>query len=240
MTNLPSPKNLGSPGRSVLATTFRLLTFRATSAELSQLTGRHFLFGLLCTWVVGVGRYWDNPRVPLLQHLGIGSLIYIFALSLLIWVVMSPLRPKHWSYFRVLTFVSLVSPPAILYAIPVEYYYSIETADSLNVLFLAIVATWRVALLFFFLRRLGGLKWFSIIAAGLLPLTLIVMTLTILNLERVVFDLMSGIRDETAAASSYFVLIVLSELSFLLFAPLLLCYAVLILKSSQAAGKKAG
>ena len=239
MTDLSADKDPDAPGRSVLATTLRLLTFQATTEELAELNGRHFLFGLLCTWLVGVGRYWDNSHVPLLQRLGTGSLIYIFALSLLLWLVLWPLRPRHWSYFRVLTFVSLVSPPAILYALPLEYFYSIETANSLNVLFLAIVATWRVALLLFFLRRLGDLDWFSIIVAGLLPLTLMVATLTMLNLERVVFDLMGGLHEKTAGDSSYVVLIVLSELSILLFLPLLLCYVALALKSLLAARKGA-
>lgn len=230
MTHLPAPENHLSTWRNVLATSWRLLTFRATGEELGLLNQKHLFFGLLCTWLVGIGRYWDNPRVHLTQRLGVGSVIYVFILSLLLWVVLWPLRPKRCTYFRVLTFVSLVAPPAILYAIPVEHFYSIDTANSLNVLFLAIVATWRVALLLFFLRRLGELDWFSIIVAALLPLTLIVVTLTALNLEKIVFDLMGGIRERTAGDDSYFVLIMLSYLSILLFIPLLLSYVVLALQ----------
>src|SRR5215813_7250088 len=139
---------IGSGWRDVVGTTWRLLTFRATSTELVSLNRGHLFFGLLCTWIVGIGRYWDNPRVPILQRLGIGSVIYVFLLSLLLWLVLWPLRPKHCSYFRVLTFVTLVSPPAILYAIPVEHFFSIDTSNTINAWFLAIVATWRVALLF--------------------------------------------------------------------------------------------
>jgi hypothetical protein len=131
----------------------------------------------------------------------------------------------------VLTFITLVSPPAIIYAIPVEYFYSVDTANSLNVLFLAVVATWRVALLVFFYRRLGGLGWFSVVIATLLPLTVIVVTLTELNLERVVFDLMGGIREHTAADASYGVLFVLSLLSVLIFIPLLICYLVVAISN---------
>jgi hypothetical protein len=221
--------------RSVVATTIRLLTFRATREELVRFTSKHLAFGLLCTWIVGVGRYWDNPRVQLLQHLGIGSIAYVFILSLFLWLIVWPLRPRNWSYFRVLVFVSLVSPPAILYALPVEKFYSLDTANSLNVLFLAIVATWRVALLVFFLRCLGELDRFSIVVATLLPLTLIIVTLTVLNLEKAVFDFMGGVREGTASDASYGILFLLSFFSILLFLPLLLCYLALVVAARRKA-----
>lgn len=221
--------------RSVVATTIRLLTFRVSREELVSLNGRHLAFGLLCTWIVGVGRYWDNPRVGLLQHLGIGSVAYIFILALFLWLIVRPLRPKNWSYFRVLVFVSLVSPPAILYALPVETFSSPDTANGLNALFLAIVAAWRVALLVFFLRRVGELKWFSTVIAALLPLTLITVTLTILNLEKAVFDVMGGGSERTASDASHGTLFLLSLLSVTLFLPLCLCYlALIILRHRQA------
>jgi hypothetical protein len=138
-----------------------------------------------------------------------------------------PLRPKNWSYFQVLVFVSLVSPPAILYALPVEKFYPLDTANSLNLLFLVLVATWRVALLVFFLRRLGELEGFSIVIGSLLPLTLIVVTLTMLNLEKVVFNFMGGIREPTASDASYAILFTLSVIAFIMFIPLILCYVVL-------------
>ena len=213
--------------RNVFATTIRLLTFRATGEELVSVGSKHLAFGLLCTWIVGIGRYWDNPRVHLLQHLGIGSVVYVFSLSLFLWLIVWPLRPKNWSYFRVLVFVSLVSPPAIIYALPVEKFYSLDAANSLNLLFLALVATWRVALLIFFLRRLGELDGFSIVIGSLLPLTLIVVTLTMLNLEKVVFNFMGGIRDRTASDASYATLFTLSSIAFIMFIPLILCYVVL-------------
>lgn len=221
--------------RSVVATTIRLLTFRAAREELLSFSGKHLAFGLLCTWIVGVGRYWDNPRVQWLQHLGIGSILYVFILSLFLWLIVWPLRPKNWSYFRVLVFVALVSPPAILYALPVEKLYSLDTANGLNVWFLAIVATWRVALLVFFLRRAAELDWFSIVVATLLPLTLITVALTVLNLEKAVFDFMGGVSEGTASDASYGILFMLSFFSFLLFIPLVLCYVALIRAARIAA-----
>jgi hypothetical protein len=94
--------------------------------------------------------------------------------------------------------------------------------------FLAIVAAWRVALLFFYLRRSAGLSAFSIAVAALLPITLIIVMLTALNLERAVFDVMGGLRDGgTANDSAYGMLVLLTVLSMLLFIPLVICYIFL-------------
>jgi hypothetical protein len=212
----------------VVKTCLRMLAFRATQSELIQLNWKHLVFGICSTWIVGIGRYWDNPRVALPQHLGIGSVIYIFFLSTFLWLIVYPLRPQHWSYLRVLTFVSLVSPPAILYAIPVEKLMSLPVSNLVNAWFLAIVAAWRVALLFFFLRRLSGLDWFSIMVAALLPLTLIVVALTLLNLEQVVFDLMGGFVQPSGNDSAYLVLVILTWASIMLFIPILLCYLIAV------------
>jgi hypothetical protein len=206
----------------------RLLTFRADRQELRELGRHHLAFGLFCTWLVGIGRWWDDPNATIFQQLGLGSVSYVFALALFLWLVVWPLRPESWSYSRVLTFVSLTSPPALLYAIPVEKLTDVETAGRLNVWFLATVATWRVALLLFFLRRSAALDWKRLVVATLLPLTAIVTTLTALNLHRVVFNIMGGLRDAAnAQALAYEVLVLLTVASVLLFIPTLLAYAVL-------------
>lgn len=215
--------------RDVVSTSVRLLTFRARQSELIELGSKHLLFGLLTTWLVGVGRYWDNPRVGWLQHLGLGSVVYVFALSLLLWLIIWPLRPKHWSYLRVATFVSLVSPPAILYAIPVEKFFSLQTSNSINAWFLAIVALWRVALLIYVLRVVAELNAGRVIVGSLLPLTLIVVSLSVLNLEKAVFALMGGFAQRTPNDEAFATLQILSLLSVLLFLPLALFYLVLIL-----------
>ena len=227
--NYPPASGLAQPAwRSVFGTMGRLLFFRASQDELAGLGRRHLVVGLGCTWIVGIGRYWDNPRVGLLQHMGLGSVVYVFILSLFLWLIIWPLRPRHWSYFRLLTFVTLVSPPAIFYAIPVQMFFRLDTANSVNAWFLAIVAAWRVALLFFFLRRMGELGWFAITTATLLPLSMIVVALTVLNLEQVVFNLMGGMVARSPNDSSYEVLIVLSWLSLVLFIPLLIGYLAMI------------
>ena len=228
----PSSAEPQPPGaQSVLSTAVRILTFRATREELQRLDHRHLVFGLVCTWIVGIGRYYDNERVGLMQHLGIGSIIYVLILSLFLWLLIWPLAPKNWSFLRVAAFVSLVSPPAILYAIPVEQLYSVEVADTWNALFLAVVSVWRVALLTFLLRRLGQLPWPKVVVATLLPLCLIVVTLAALNLERVVLEIMGGFKEQTASDASYFFIVGLSYLAIFMLAPLLLGYIVLVVQS---------
>ena len=172
----------------------------------------------------------DVYYLGLLQHLGIGSVVYVFALAFLLWAFVYPLKPKNWSYFTVVTFVALVSPPAILYAIPVEKLFSFETAVLINVWFLAIVALWRVALLIYFLRVVGRLEVGSVLVASLLPLTLVVVALTWLNLEKAVFALMAGLSERTPTANdgTFAVLQWLSLFAVLLFVPLLVFYLVLI------------
>jgi hypothetical protein len=125
-----------------------------------------------------------------------------------------------------LVFVTLTSPPAVLYAVPVERFMSLHAAQSANAWFLAIVATWRVALLVWFLHQLAGLKGLAIVVATLLPLSLIVVALAALNLEHVVFALMSGIRPEERSPNdlSYGIVTGLALFSFLASPFLLIAY----------------
>lgn len=184
----------------------------------------HFIAGLIGTWMVGMGRYWDDPGASLLQHLGLGSVIYIFLLSAFIWLILLPFRIEKWSYFRVVTFIGLTSFPAVFYAIPVERFVEIELANFINVWFLAIVAAWRLALLYFFLKRFCRLETWKIVTVTLMPICLIITILTILNLERAVFDIMGGILNETPNDGAYAVLIVLTVASMILIIPLIVAY----------------
>lgn len=75
------------------------------------------------------------------------------------------------------------------------------------------------------MARLSAL---SIAVAALLPITLIIVVLTVLNLERAVFDVMGGLREAgTANDSAYGILVGLTLFSMILFVPLLTCYVVL-------------
>lgn len=217
----------------VVRDTFDLLTFRISHERLAGLGLRHLYFGFFCTWIVGMGRYWDDPGAKFLQHLGVGSLVYVVVLALFLWLIITPLRPEGWSYRTLLTFVVLTSPPAILYAIPVELYFELSTAASINVWFLATVATWRVAILVFYLRRLAKLTWLRCVVGTFLPLTAIVFSLTVLNLERAVFDVMGGLHHTSASDAAYEVLVILTVLSGLLLPIFALAWIGLVLSSRR-------
>ena len=202
----------------------RLLTFRISRDEMLQFTNKHLIWGLVGTWIVGMGRYWDDPGAHILQHLGMGSVIYVFVLSAFIWLIIKPFFVDRWNYRTVLTFLSLTSFPAALYAIPVERFVDIRMASEMNAKFLAVVAVWRLALLFVFLSKYTKLHFGYVLVGALMPVCLIVNVLTVLNLERVVYNFMSGVRHATGADGSYLVVSTLSMLSMLLIIPLVIAY----------------
>lgn len=203
-----------------------------------QFKMKHFIIGLIGTWIVGIGRYWDDEGATTLQHLGLGSVIYIFLLAFFIWLIIKPFRVEKWNYFIVLTFISLTSFPAIFYAIPVERLFSLDTANSMNVWFLAIVAACRLAMLYHFLKSFTELSIGNIITVTLMPICLIITTLTILNLHRVVFDIMGGRRNPTPHDGAYTVLIFLTVISAILTLPLIIAYAWGIHKRIQKSRNK--
>lgn len=218
---------------TLLLDELRFLTFRPVSSAIRTHWKAYLAFGLVFTWLAGVGRYWDNPRAEPWQLLGLGSLAYVFVLAAIVWLLLAPLRPNNWSYRNVLLFITLTAPPAVLYAIPVERFLSEGAARTANAWFLAVVAAWRVALLVVFLRRTAGLSAGSVVLATLLPLALIVSTLAMLNLEHVVFELMSGNREDTSGPNdaAYVVVLLLSYLSFLLSPILVIWYVALVVRA---------
>lgn len=207
------------------------MTFRSFKLDTSILNW-YLAFGIGFTWVCGIGRYWDNPKADLWQFFGLGSVVYVFFLALVLWLVILPLKPRNWSYKNVLLFVSLTAPPAVLYAVPVERFMSLESAQRANVWFLAIVATWRVALLFKYLISVAGLSGLRAVVATLLPLTLIVTILTVLNLEHVVFKIMAGLEDHERSANdnAYVILVIITTFSIMASPVLLTIYAWFIYK----------
>ncbi len=210
----------------MLRTQFAFLVFRPVRISLQQDFWRWCGFVIVVTWIAGIGRYWDHPSAAAWQYAGAGSIAYIFSLSLLLYAVVLPIRPSNWTYRGVLIFVGLTSLPALLYAIPVERMVELEAAQSINAWFLGVVATWRVALLLRYLVSAANLHWFIVITVSVLLLSGIVVTLSMLNLEHVVFDLMAGIRAEDASPndSAYLIVIGLAFFSVWTFPLALLLY----------------
>ena len=184
--------------KRALSVTASILTLRFDKADL-QFGLSTFIFGLVCTWLAGIGRYWDHPDPHLLQRLGLGSVLYVFALSFVLWLFLLPLRLTDLRFPHLLILITLTAPPAILYAIPVERFLPMDTAQRTNAWFLAIVAIWRISIYFRYLRVYLKAPVFTVIVAGLLPLCGIVLSLTMLNLEKAVFEIMAGLepRAET-------------------------------------------
>ena len=158
----------------VLKAIGRLITFRLTREEFLRFNLDYLAVGVICTWLVGIGRTLHNSRVEWWQHLGLGSVAYIFVLSTLLWFLLLPLRIQKLSYRHILTFVSLTSPTGFIYAIPVETFLSFDSATSARFLFLGVVAAWRVGLWAFYLRRFCQLPGFSTFIVCVLPLCFIV------------------------------------------------------------------
>ena len=209
---------------NLIKTIIRLLTFKLTRDEMLRFNKKLFIAGLIGTWFVGMGRYWDDKGASLLQHMGLGSVIYIFILAAFIWLIIKPFFVENWTYFTVVTFISLTSFPAILYAIPVEKFVSIGAARTLNVWFLIIVAGWRLCLLYYFLKHFTKMSVGNILTVTLMPICLIISSLTVLNLHRVVFNIMGGFREPNAHDDAYFILMILTGISAILTIPLLLAY----------------
>lgn len=191
-----APSRILATATGVMRNLARLLAFRFSPDDFRALGLRDAALGVVCAWIAGVGRYWDHPTAGLAQKSGVGSVVYVFALSALLWLLLLPLRPNRQKYVTILAAVSLTSPLAWLYALPVERWFDVGTAISMNLWFLALVATWRVALLGRFLMRGASCSPARTLVVTLLPLCTILMVLQQLNLEHAVFNLMAGIERE--------------------------------------------
>ncbi len=71
-----------------------------------------------------------------------------------------------------------------------------------------------------------------------MPICVIISVLTMLNLHRVVFNIMGGMREPTQHDSSYFVLMLLTGLSLILSIPLLIFYGMAIYKRRKLLKEK--
>lgn len=221
--------------RQVLRDELRFLFFMPIRPDFDRLGNCYLAMGLCAAWLAGMGRYYDNPNAHLLQYLGLGSVAYVFVMAGLLYAVLEPLKPANWTYRNVLIFVGMTAPPAILYATPIQWFLSFETARLINISFLVVVAIWRVALLFLYLARSARLGFAGSLVGGLLPLSLVVVILSMLNLQHVTFDIMSGVKTEgtTGMETTYAVILGLTVLSFAIFPFLFFGYIYLINRRQQ-------
>lgn len=185
---------------------FRVLLFRATTAELDNLGWRNLPYALPIVWLVGYGRWWDDPNpLSLLHRSGLGSVVYVFVLAGLLWIASLPLRERTLTYPKMLAFVSLTALPGALYAIPVETFMTNDMAIRMNIIFLSIVSVYRVALLFWFQMRGIGMGAYAAFLATFMPISLIGIGLVFFGLVEGILDIMGGFRESGAIAAYEFV-----------------------------------
>ena len=217
----------------IVKSIFRVLTFRATETEMTSWGKAHLAFGLLCAWLAGMGRSWDDAGASLLRKSGIGSIGYVLALSFLLYLIVDPLSESRTRYRHILTFVCFTAPLGMLYAIPVELFTPHETALQINMWFLAIVAAWRVALLAFYFRRALALSWSEVVLCTLLPLSIIMTPLTVMNFLNFIGEAMSGLREQGETDPMAGVLKFLGIFAFYSLLPLLAWHQIAIRNVNQ-------
>jgi hypothetical protein len=220
-----------------LQTEARFLLFHRVERDIARREHPLLVLGLVCAVVAGVGRYWDNTRAALWQHMGLGSIAFVFALAGFLWIIMLPLRPRNWRYRTMLLFVGMTAPLGFIYAVPVERFLLLDTAQTVNAWFLAAVILWRVSLLVTHLKRSAGFSVPEGIFATLLPLVVIVAVLTLLNLEKVVFNIMGGITEEQRTGNdlAYEVMVLVTVLSVYAAPVFLTIYGILVWRRRKRA-----
>ncbi|MEI9911697.1 MAG: hypothetical protein WDO71_19810 [Bacteroidota bacterium] len=77
-----------------------------------------------------------------------------------------------------------------------------------------------------------------VFSVALLPVCVIVNILSVLNLERAVFEIMGGLRENTANDNAYFVLLVITVISYILILPVLAVYIYEIIERQRRRNKK--
>lgn len=219
--------------REVVKTVIQFLLFRPVKPDLETQGSTYLVFGILAAWMAGIGRYWDNPRAAWWQHVGLGSVLYLFIVALVLWLIVKPLRPQHWTLTNVCIFLGMTAPLGLAYAVPVERYLPLATAQRINAWILAVVAAWRVALWIAYLKNSAQFRGWILVTAAFLPLVIVVTALSALNLERAVFEIMGGFRPPTSADAAYGVLLLITLASIAATPILLVSYAILISRNRR-------
>lgn len=224
--------------RMVLHDWFRMLLFRPVKPRTQEYGFYYLSFGLLCAAIAGAGRYWDHPQAHTWQYWGLGSVGYCFSLAFLLYLFILPLRPKNWSYGNVLIFVSMTSPPALLYALPTELVFSTDMAQDINLLFLAIVSFWRVALLIDYLRNAAKLRALVALVGAFTPILLVISVLSLINMLPVVMQGMAGNQQTqhgTSGSMADFAVAVIAFLGWYAFPGVLLAYVWFVYRARKMA-----
>lgn len=127
---------------------------------------------------------------------------YIFVLSAILFIFAWPASEDRQSYLKFLTVVSMTAPPGLIYGIPVEKFMSLGAAQQANLIFLLIVALWRVSLaLHFFVVAIQD-SFMVALSMLLAPISLIIIGLVMTGRAGYVVQLMGGVRDAVPTVQS--------------------------------------
>ncbi len=182
--------------KAIFTDLWKFLTFRADQKDYERFGLWHFAVGFCFTWMVGILRNWDFPEAPIWAKLGLGSLVYIFLLTSVMWVSNALQGYENLSFTRILTVISMTAPPAVIYGIPVEAFMSLEGAQYANLCFLCIVALWRVTLFVHFLCVAGGNFFGRAMLVVFAPICLIALGLLSTGRIKYTIDLMGGLNRQ--------------------------------------------
>lgn len=208
----------------------RLLTFRISKEEILDFSRYHLELGLFCTLLIGAGRYWDKGWAPLHKRIGLESIFYILVLSFIIWLIFKPYRIERWKYSTVLTFVSLTSFPGVFFALPLDWFISIENVIILNGCFFAIIIIWRIGLLYYFLKIFTELPIKDILLCILLLITALYSMIinisvnTFIELIHALSYILNSFDKTVTVQQAEVILMQLKYCSALAFFPLLIIY----------------
>ena len=218
----------GNPWLASVRLLWRTLTFRSSVEEYEDATWHAYVVGFALVWLAGIGRTWDDLEASLVRKLGLGSLVYVVVLAGLVAIFALPLARKRLAYQHILLFVTMTALPALIYAIPIERWTDMATAQVLNLQFLLFVAAYRVALFFRFLFACMRIAWFDTLLSGLLPLMLIIVVIVLSGATNMVLDVMGGLRgrDPQADDLANDVVLALTGFSCLAFIPAFLVFCI--------------
>lgn len=188
--------------RQALRDLLRFLTFRATPEIYDRFGVEHAILGFATTWLVGIARNWDYPEAPEFARMGLGSLAYILILAFVLFVMAWPISYEKRNYWHVLTGISMTAAPGLVYGVPVEMFMSTEGAQGANLIFLLVVASWRVGLASHYLFKgcENGIR--EVLAILLLPISLIILALVWTGRAGYVMQLMGGLRRDHSAPNA--------------------------------------
>ena len=221
--------------KQLVSTQIRFLLFLSIKPDLKQHFGYYFSFILVVTWLVGVGRYWHNPDSLIWQRAGLSSLIYIFVVSQLLYLVVLPLRPKNWSYKEAFVLLGLTSLPGLLYAFPLESFMSFFETQIANALLFLVIGAWRFALCARSIYTLTKIGFWPTITATLVFIAAVNIPLALINMGR---PILSEYREDQAPYDLIYLIIVLYAFTLRYQLPIFAGYGLFIYLAQRKHHKK--